>query len=665
MKLCPICKTTFPDDANFCPMDAGKLVPAPSASAAPSGGSDGASGAVAGRFHLGNQLGGHATGPVFRADDATAHKPCAVKLLAPGVIPTPVVAQRVERELRQLQKVGSDRIAKVLDTGRHGDRMYVAMELLQGTPLRDLVAQNGPLPLTRALRLASEIGEALAEAAKMGVVHRDVAPKNVLLAAGDHVKMINFALPVPISDKVAGVPEFMSPEQAEGKPVDQRSNIYGLGALLYYMLVGEPPFAGDAAHLIQQHVSTPPVPPSQRRPNLHIPADLDKVILKALEKSSSKRHLTLRQLLSELEAVGAAAQSAPPTPAPRSAPAAMTLMGIPGNFNLPGFPPAAPPLAEGPKTDVMPTAPEAASAAHAGEMMSTLRGSNAPVAPAVFDAVAMAQTAHAPSPLYTPPPAMPPMAAAPQYAATIMSSGLPPGAGLPPPAALPISSAPLSSPPVVAVPPPVVSPPAPAVFVPVASAAPAGGKGKGKAPAAQPAAPQKGKFRETMWFKKGELDEAAAAAAAAAPRSGDAPPISDKADELPMEDRYKDDGTLTANDRERLSLRTGATQMMTAVKVPVGAVPGEKMAESELVGEMRGGRTKILALIIGGLLFVGAMVTYFVASGGKKDTKPAAMAPDAAAIPKELLDLPPSKDSPAPLPAKTAPTPPPATNRGH
>jgi hypothetical protein len=158
-------------------------------------------------------------------------------------------------------------------------------------------------------------------------------------------------------------------------------------------------------------------------------------------------------------------------------------------------------------------------------------------------------------------------------------------------------------------------------------AADPGAGGKGKAPAVPPpAAAKKGQFRETMWFKKGELDEAAAQAAASAPQSPDALPVSDKADELPIEDRYKDDGSISAKDREKFSLRTGATAMMPAVNIPEGVpVAGAKMDERDMVSEMKGGRGKVLLIVIAAVIVIGGGVAFMLLGGGSK--KPAEPAP--------------------------------------
>ncbi|RMH38925.1 MAG: serine/threonine protein kinase, partial [Deltaproteobacteria bacterium] len=320
MKRCPnpaCASMQFPDEANFCPSCAQRLVPAEDGAA-----SDAGDDRLGGRFVLGPRIGGHRTGEIYAATDTQTQAECVVKFVHDAVFPTPLLRQRSERELKQLERVQAATVARVLAHGKRGDQLWVAVEKVDGQPLKALVSQ-GVLPVERARAILLAIGDALSEAAKVGVIHRDVSPKNVLVGPGDAVKVINFGIPTPLKDKVQGEPEFLSPEQVEGKPVDQRSNIYSLGAIFYYMLVGQPPYIGDADAVMQAHLQGDLVPPSQRGT---VPPAVEAIIVKALDRVSSKRYMTLRQLLTEVERVDVAGGGKPAASAAKGP--AKTMLGM-------------------------------------------------------------------------------------------------------------------------------------------------------------------------------------------------------------------------------------------------------------------------------------------------------------------------------------------------
>ncbi|MBE7453303.1 MAG: protein kinase [Kofleriaceae bacterium] len=293
MKVCPKCGKQYADDANFCTNDAGRLVamsasvPAAAAAAGPT--------LLGGRFELREQVGSGATGAVHRATDTQTGAQVAVKLVAPAVVAQQ--AQRVERELKLLEKVQHAAVARVLGSGRQGDQVWVAMEWVDGAPLAHQVAAGGVEP-ERASELTLAIGAALVEAARVGVVHRDLSPDNVLVTAGG-IKLINFALPLP-GERVAGAPAFVSPEVIEGKPVDQRSSTYSLGALYYFLLTGQPPFSGEPHTVHAAHLSGSALPPSQRAA---VAADVDSLVGRAMDRNPAKRYLTLKQFLDDIERV--------------------------------------------------------------------------------------------------------------------------------------------------------------------------------------------------------------------------------------------------------------------------------------------------------------------------------------------------------------------------
>ncbi|MGE3457579.1 MAG: serine/threonine-protein kinase, partial [Kofleriaceae bacterium] len=291
MKLCPKCQKQFSDDANFCPVDAARLVPLEAAA--------GQADSLAARFDVADKLGGNRTGAVHRGRDKQTGAAVAIKLVAPAVLALPGVAQRLERELKQLERVPSAGVTRVVASGKVGEQHWVALELLEGAQtLAEAISARGPIPAAEAAHLVEVIGEALIEAAQVGVVHRDLAPKNVLIT-GQDIKLINFSLPVAVNDKVPGVPEFVAPEQVEGKPVDQRSNLYSLGALYYYVLTGQTvvPSSGNVEEIHRAHINAAIRPPSSLAP---VPPAVDATIMRALDRSPTKRFLTVRQFVDEV-----------------------------------------------------------------------------------------------------------------------------------------------------------------------------------------------------------------------------------------------------------------------------------------------------------------------------------------------------------------------------
>lgn len=556
MKRCPKCNNDFPDDANFCPVDAGHLVPVEGTSdgtpvdvpRVDTGGHE----LLDGRFALGDIIGGHQTGPVYQAGDKQGSS-AMVKLVNADVFPSTLLKQRTERELKQLERLDHPGVARVLGHGRREDQLWIATERVDGMPLSQFISENGPLPQAESVAILAQIGSALEAAAKLGVTHRDLAPKNVLITSERQIKLINFGVPVPGPqgrDQVQGVPEFVAPEQIDGRPVDQRCNIYSLGAIGYVLLTGIPPFCGTPDEVFAAHNSTDV---GALGPEHGVSPELSAVLLKSLEKASSKRFMTLRQFLGDLGNSEGAGAPAGVGKSPMEA--NQTLIGV-AAISLDGMM-AGKRVAEGTPSSV----------------------------DAAADSAGVTARDHSP-----------PEMSDPGQAPIVESQG---------PAAGAISATPLSevglaptdlspSVEVEVQPQPAVAPQA--VRPPAAAAGPApGGKKRGAASKPAPVADaKKGKFRETMWFKKGELDEAAAAAAATKPEDGG----SDKVDLMEMDVRYNDDGSISKQDQERLSLRTGATMMMEAVGQQ-GAQ--DHVSERDLVSEMTAGRNKIL-LVMGGVV---------------------------------------------------------------
>jgi eukaryotic-like serine/threonine-protein kinase len=599
MKLCPKCQKQFSDDANFCPVDAARLVPLEAQAVATD--------SISAKFQLGERLGGGRTGWVHRAIDRATGQAAVVKIIAPAVVALPGLSQRLERELKQLERVQSAGVAKVLASGKRADDSWVALELLDGAQtLAGAISARGPIALQEAAQLIEVVGEALIEAAQVGVVHRDLAPKNILFA-GVEVKLINFSLPVPTTEKVPGVTEFVAPEQYDGKPLDQRSNLYSLGALYYFVLTGLSVQA-DANGSIK--------PPSALAP---VPGPVDAMIMRALDRSPTKRFLTVRQFVDEVGRVarGEAQADAKLTRAmgragkPR-AELVQTLLGVSGGGGLAAAISAASAASTGPAGPAISAAPGAGVPAGP----STVAGIVAPTGAAAVASAVAATVGVGPA---VPPaqggPAMPaplhPHEISPERSPWAQPSlqdlqGHPalqrPAEAMTAPAvAAPVVTTPVTAP----VTAPVV--PAPVVSPPVLAAPTAGTAGDKKS--SKPAEDAKGKFRETMWFKKGELDAQAAESAAQENAKSGKDAASDKADSLPIDERYKDDGSLSRSDKEKYSLRTGATTMTAALRDSgSSASVSNKVSEDALIGEMKGGRNRIFLFIAAGLVAVALII---------------------------------------------------------
>jgi serine/threonine-protein kinase len=571
---------------------------------------------------------------VWRARDGQTGTEVALKLVNPAALGSAATQARAEREFKQLMRVSSPRVASIIDCGKLPDeRLFVAMELFPCESLAS-VLRSGPVDLETAKAMIGQVGQALLEAQKAGLVHRDVSPENVLVGPNGDVKVINFPLAAPVTDKVAGDPAYVSPEQAQGKPADQRSNTYSLAAIFYHMLTGEPPFQAPTPQaVLDMHVSSPLLPPSQRRPDAGISAEADRLILKAMDKSSSRRHLTLRLFLTELEGVKAAAPGASASAAAKPAS---------GDVGL-----AKTMLFAGNQADIARMVADATAAKAAAKAAAA---SSEPAAPAPVEKVAPKPAARAP------------VASSEPTISVMETMAAESAAPVRPAAAAPSKPVAAAAPPRAATPAPKPVPAAQPAKAAQRSGAPALGGGVIKPAEAGKAPPPKAgaAFRETLWFKKGDVDQMVADAKAklvAGGKPAAEEPELPTDDVRPLEDRYVDDGSVTTEDRKKFSLRTGGTA--TAMPAAAAAIPGQKMDERELVQEIgRGRRTAILvvaAVVVVALIVVVAMM--MKGRGSNKSHASQAAPPAAATVsspPPPAVPAPPTP-TPAPTPAAAAP----------
>lgn len=258
-----------------------------------------------GRYRLKRRLAAGAMGEVWVGHHPILKRDVAVKILAPQHEEhVASAAQRFEREARATSELSHPNTIRVYDYGTTDDGvLYYVMELLEGETLADRVARLGPLAPAAALRIAEQAARALGEAHERGIVHRDVTPRNVFLATlggeRDFVKVLDFGIAKIASaggeaamtrtGVLLGTPDYISPEVAEGRSADARADVYGLGAVLYFLLTGVAPFAASTViGALLAHMESPAVAPS-RRTGHPFPHDLEQVVMRCLAKDPAER----------------------------------------------------------------------------------------------------------------------------------------------------------------------------------------------------------------------------------------------------------------------------------------------------------------------------------------------------------------------------------------
>jgi len=261
----------------------------------------------AGRYEVVEELGRGGMGKVYRVTDKKIGEEVALKLLSPSIAADKKTIERFRNELKFARKISQRNVCRMFDLSEEDGTPYITMEYVSGEDLKSLLKKTGQLTIKKAIAIAKQVCEGLAEAHRLGVVHRDLKPHNIMIDKEGNARIMDFGIARSLKMKgiteagtVFGTPEYMSPEQVEGKEVDPRSDIYSLGVILFEMVTGEVPFKGESALSValKHKTDAPPVP---RKLNPQIPESLNRVILICMEKDREERYQDVGEFIADLE----------------------------------------------------------------------------------------------------------------------------------------------------------------------------------------------------------------------------------------------------------------------------------------------------------------------------------------------------------------------------
>lgn len=274
------------------------------------------------RYKLADFIGQGGMSLVYRAVDIRTGHSVAVKILKSEYNSDKEFLERFQREAQAASLMSHHNIVNLLDVGVEGEYRYLVLEYVSGSTLKDIIRQKGQLSTHTAIQIAIRILSALQHAHDNGIIHRDIKPQNVLVHSDGHVKVADFgiarmtnAFTISKGDTVVGSVHYSSPEQATGGVADGTSDLYSTGVVLYEMLTGRVPFTGETPVAVaMQHIKALPVPISEYNPE--VPPGVEAVVMRALEKSPSKRYQNAREMADALARARDGKDEPVPTPAP-------------------------------------------------------------------------------------------------------------------------------------------------------------------------------------------------------------------------------------------------------------------------------------------------------------------------------------------------------------